>query len=106
MGVSSRQRTERRLAIIMRACAWAASETPPRCYRARRRTIVSDATEAAFQHARDMQRLAAGAVVDLVTTRSAVRHDDGVGGRLADCGQKREFPHGERHIDGIGVVAE
>ena len=37
--------------------------------------------EAHFQHPRDMQRLAAGAVLDLVPARGAVGNDDGIGRR-------------------------
>ena len=58
------------------------------------------------QHARDMQRLAVGAVADLVAAGGAVGDDDRILRRLAHRRQQRQLAHLERHVDGVGAVAE
>ena len=58
------------------------------------------------QHARDMHRLAAGAVVDLVPAGGAVGDDQRVGVGLAHRRQQRQLAHRQRHVDGVGGVAE
>ena len=53
-----------------------------------------------------MNRLAAGAVVDLVAAGGAVGDDQRVGVGLADGGQQRQLAHRQRHVDGVGGIAE
>ena len=45
------------------------------------------------QHARHVQRIALGAVVDLVPARGAVGHDQRIARRLAHRRQQRQFAH-------------
>ena len=66
----------------------------------------SPALQTHRQHARDINRVTPGAVVNLMPARGAVGDDDGVVGRLAYGGQQRQLAHGARHLDRIGVVAE
>ena len=62
--------------------------------------------EAALDDARHVDRLPSRSVPDLVAARGAVGDDDGVGRRVAHRRQQRQLTHRERHVDGVGVIAE
>src|SRR5581483_7138474 len=65
----------------------------------------SGAGERGAQHARDMQRVAAGAVADLLTAADAVGDDERIA-RGTHGGQHTELAHFHRYVVVLGVEAE
>jgi hypothetical protein len=62
--------------------------------------------ERSFQYARDVQRVASGAVPDLVAATEAVGNNERRWRRGAHCGQQREFAHRHRHVVVARLVTE
>ena len=62
--------------------------------------------EAHRQRARDVERVAPAAVLDLMAARGAVGQHQRIGLGLAHRRQQRELRHLERHIDRVGAIAE